>query len=239
MVVLKFTTMRNVHPHTSKTKRRSILFFEIGLICALSFALWAFNITSTSDIVVINPPEPTTVIEDQMLGKIEIVPDELVEILKTTSQPSEQFRIVKNETPIPEPIAPAEPIIPISQDLGKIKIILPPTASSAKPIEAPEVWAAKMPSFPGGQEAMMDFIQKNVKYPGLAIENLIQGRVTVMFVVEKNGEITNIEVVKSVGWGLDDEAIRVVKSMPRWIPGENNYRPVRVKIALPIKFILG
>jgi len=232
--------MRNVHPHTSKTKRRSILFFEIGLICALSFSLWAFNITSTSDLVVMKKEKPSMIIDDERIGEIEIVPDEVVELLQVTKKPTDQIKVVDDKTPIPEPAEPIAPtpIEPISPATGTIKISLPPSASTPAPVEAPEVWVSKMPSFPGGQEAMMNFIQENVNYPSLALENVIQGRVTVMFVVEKNGEITNIEVVKSVGWGLDDEAVRVVKSMPKWIPGENNYRPVRVKVALPIKFVL-
>lgn len=233
--------MRNVHLHTSKTKRRSILFFEIGLICALSFALWAFNYSSeTSDLVVINNEDPTFTIDNERMGEIEIVPDiEEVVVPTDAPQPTDQFKIVDNSTPIPEPAEPTEPkpiLIPSNSNIvvDPNPIVTPDPGEDNKFI----LVASKMPSFPGGEEAMMKYIQKEINYPPLARENGIQGRAVVMFIVEKDGSISNIEVVKPLGWGIDEEAIRMVKSMPNWIPGENNFRPARVKIALPIKFLL-
>lgn len=97
----------------------------------------------------------------------------------------------------------------------------------------------RMPEFPGGQKALLNFLSKNVKYPIIAQENGIQGRVIVQFVVAKNGDIENVEVVRSGGDpSLDKEAVRVIKSMPKWIPGKQRGKPVRVKYTVPVNFIL-
>jgi len=96
----------------------------------------------------------------------------------------------------------------------------------------------EMPQFPGGQEALLEYLAKNVKYPVVAEENGVQGRVILTFIVERDGSITNIKVVKSVDPSLDKEAIRVVKSMPRWVPGKQNGSPVRVEYSVPIVFRL-
>ena len=96
----------------------------------------------------------------------------------------------------------------------------------------------QMPSFPGGDQALMDFLSNNVKYPVVAQENGVQGRVVISFVVEKDGSITDVRVVRSVDPSLDKEAARVVKSMPRWIPGKQNGAAVRVKYNVPVSFRL-
>jgi len=96
----------------------------------------------------------------------------------------------------------------------------------------------QMPSFPGGQGALMQWLGSNIKYPVVAEENGIQGRVIVQFVVEKDGSVTDVKVVKSVDPSLDKEAARVVKSMPKWIPGKQNGAPVRVKYTVPVTFRL-
>ena len=96
----------------------------------------------------------------------------------------------------------------------------------------------QMPSFPGGNEALMKFLSENVKYPVVAQENGVQGRVVVSFVVERDGSITDGKVVRSVDPSLDKEATRVVKSMPNWIPGKQNGAAVRVKYNVPVSFRL-
>lgn len=95
-----------------------------------------------------------------------------------------------------------------------------------------------MPEFPGGEQAMMDFVAKNVTYPKEAMEKEISGRVLVGFIVEKDGSITETEVVKGIGGGCDEEALRVVKAMPKWKPGKQDGKPVRVHFLLPIIFKL-
>ena len=96
----------------------------------------------------------------------------------------------------------------------------------------------QMPSFPGGPSALMQYLSSNIKYPVVAEENGVQGRVVCTFVVEKDGSITDVRVVKSVDPSLDKEAMRVVKSMPKWIPGKQNGSAVRVKYTVPVTFRL-
>lgn len=96
----------------------------------------------------------------------------------------------------------------------------------------------QMPSFPGGEKALMEFLSKNTKYPSVAEENGIQGRVVCTFVVETNGSITDVKVVRAVDPALDREAVRVIKSMPKWIPGKQNGKAVRVKYTVPVNFKL-
>ena len=96
----------------------------------------------------------------------------------------------------------------------------------------------QMPSFPGGQAALMNYLNNNIKYPVIAEENGIQGRVVVQFVVGKDGHISDVKVAKSVDPSLDKEAVRVVKAMPKWIPGKQNGQAVTVRYTLPVTFRL-
>ena len=95
-----------------------------------------------------------------------------------------------------------------------------------------------MPEFPGGVRAMLDFIKKNIQYPEIARKNGIQGRVIVGVVVDKNGSVTNLTILKSIDPYLDKEAIRVISSMPKWTPGVQNGKKVRVKFTVPVSFRL-
>ncbi len=110
----------------------------------------------------------------------------------------------------------------------------PPKEEETKVFDVVEV----MPSFPGGQSALFEYLSKNIKYPVVAEENGVQGRVIVTFVVERNGSITDVQVAKSVDPSLDKEAVRVIKSMPHWIPGKQNGSAVRVKFTVPVTFRL-
>ena len=94
----------------------------------------------------------------------------------------------------------------------------------------------QMPCFPGGQGKLVEFIEENMQYPKECAEKGIYGRVIVAFVVERDGQLSNIRVVKSVHPALDKEALRIVNLMPRWIPGEQNGVTVRVKYIIPIRF---
>ena len=96
----------------------------------------------------------------------------------------------------------------------------------------------QMPSYPGGMGALMQYLSSNIKYPVIAEENGIQGRVICTFVVERDGSITDVRIAKSVDPSLDKEAMRVVSKMPRWIPGKQNGSAVRVKYTLPVTFRL-
>ena len=96
----------------------------------------------------------------------------------------------------------------------------------------------QMPSFPGGDAELMKFLSTHIKYPVVAEENGIQGRVIATFVVERDGSISDVKVIKSVDPSLDKEAIRVLQSMPKWIPGKQNGSAVRVKYTVPVTFRL-
>ncbi len=96
----------------------------------------------------------------------------------------------------------------------------------------------QMPLFPGGDAALMGYLRDNIHYPTVAAENGVQGRVVVGFVVERDGSITDVNVLRSVDPSLDREAMRVVKSMPKWTPGKQNGSAVRVKYQVPVTFRL-
>ena len=118
----------------------------------------------------------------------------------------------------------------------------------AAPVEAPVeeeeeevvfVVVESMPECPGGQQAVFKYLSENVKYPVIAQENGIQGRVICQFVVNRDGSIVDVEVVRSAGdASLDKEAVRVIKSMPKWKPGKQRGKAVRVKYTLPVNFKL-
>ena len=96
----------------------------------------------------------------------------------------------------------------------------------------------EQPSFPGGQGALMQWLSDNIKYPVIAAENGVQGRVTVQFVVSKTGSISDVKVVRGVDPSLDREAVRVVSQMPKWTPGRQNGTTVNVRYTLPVTFRL-
>ena len=96
----------------------------------------------------------------------------------------------------------------------------------------------EQPSFPGGEAALMEYLAKNISYPPMAKESGIQGTVFVTFVVEPNGSVTNVKILRGIGGGCDEEASRVVKNMPGWKAGKQRGKPVRVQFNLPIKFVL-
>ncbi|MCD8740946.1 TonB family protein [Mucilaginibacter roseus] len=94
------------------------------------------------------------------------------------------------------------------------------------------------PAFPGGLAAFGNYLSKNIRYPAVARENNVQGRVFVQFVVERDGSLTDITVLRGIGSGCDEEAVRVLKKSPKWSPGIQNGRPVRVQYTVPIAFNL-
>lgn len=96
----------------------------------------------------------------------------------------------------------------------------------------------KLPVFPGGQDAQNQFMVKNIKYPAEARNRGIQGVVIVSFIVEKDGKITNVTILRNPGGGTADEAQRLVSAMPNWEPGIKNGQPVRVRMQLPVAFRL-
>ena len=187
---------------------------------------------------------------EQEVTKYEVMDDEFlfeeeVEIQQTTQ-----------ETPPPPPPPAVQEVevlnvveddvetdsIEINTEDDKEEVVI------AAPVEAPEeeeeeevifVVVESMPEFPGGQQALFKYLSENVKYPVIAQENGIQGRVICQFVVNKDGSIVDIEVIRSGGDpSLDKEAVRVIKSMPKWKPGKQRGKAVRVKYTVPVNFKL-
>jgi len=137
---------------------------------------------------------------------------------------------VKNKKDIPIVLHPEWETIDSTQSAGDV----------VDPPQEPEVYTVveDMPQFPGGNEAMMQFIRENLVYPKMAKEVGLQGKVICNFTVGKDGEVYNVNVLRGIGYGCDQEAIRVIKMMPKWMPGKQNGKPVNVKFNLPISFKL-
>ena len=110
--------------------------------------------------------------------------------------------------------------------------------SEDKPVETIYNWIEEMPRFPGGDVELMKFFSENLVYPEIAKRAGVEGKVILSFVVDKNGKVFDVEVVKSIGAGCDEEAMRVLKIMPSWIPGKQNSNPVLTRINIPVVFKL-
>jgi len=94
------------------------------------------------------------------------------------------------------------------------------------------------PEFPGGEKARQKYLANNIQYPAIAQKNNIEGIVYVSFIIETDGTLTDIKIIKGIGAGCDEEVVRVIKNMPKWKPGKQNGKTVRVKINMPVKFSL-
>ncbi|RMG19339.1 MAG: TonB family protein [Bacteroidetes bacterium] len=105
-------------------------------------------------------------------------------------------------------------------------------------ITGPLISAEKMPSFPGGEAAMYKFLSRKLRYPRAARENLTEGKVYLQFVVNEDGSISNINVLRGIGYGCDEEAVRVIRQMPKWIPGEQGGQKVPVYYTMRVTFRL-
>jgi periplasmic protein TonB len=166
------------------------------------------------------PPPPPDVVQQQRFVAPIVTSDSVETTMATQDDLSNK----------PNTEAPAEENIEITD-----------TKTQVIEQEAPrEIFTVveEQPTYPGGDEARIKFLQANMKYPEEAKELGVQGKVFVTFVVEVDGSITDVKVLRGIGSGCDDEAVRVVKSMPRWVPGKQRGVPVRVQFNLPINFKL-
>lgn len=182
---------------------------------------------------------------DELQRTVEVIEEEMVEITKQ-EQPKPQppapkpqvtqIEIVDNEEEIEDEI---EIDAEVSQDEVIEEYFAPAEIEEEEIVEA-EIFKVVevMPEFPGGAAKMMEYIQKNMKYPMMARESDIQGRVFVNFVVEPDGSISNVAVLRGIGGGCDEEAVRVVQSMPKWNPGKQRGTAVRCAFTVPIIFKL-
>jgi len=182
------------------------------------------------------PPPPPPEQKPPEVAQVKFLPPE--------PKPDEE---VKQEDPPPK-VEEVENKVISNQDKEGVDA----TEIAAPPVEAPKVVAEvekpredeifttveQNPEFPGGQKEMYGFIGKNLKYPSAAQRANVSGKVFVKFVVERNGSIGDVQVLKGIGFGCDEEAIRVIKSMPKWSPGKQNGREVRVYFTMPIVYQL-
>lgn len=218
-------------------ENKKIISVLIGLVVALGILFVAFE-WSQSDV---------TVYEEALQGAAE-VDEELVDITFRSETPppppppQEQETVLSDVIEIKENTETVETADFSTEDESNKRVEI--QAPIAAPEEEPEdqkkihVIVEKMPEFKGGAEAMNNFLVKNIKYPLIAQENNIQGRVICQFVVNSDGRIVDVVVVRGVEASLDAEAVRVIKSMPPWTPGKQGGKNVRVKYTLPIRFKL-
>jgi len=179
--------------------------------------------------------------------KAENIPEEMIEISRqekppTPPKPPQQtsiIEIVENEIEVEEDI-----IIDVEADQEteiEEYVANPEVSFDVEEIVEEEsifVVVESMPYFPGGDVARITYLNETIKYPKLARESGIQGLVFVTFVVEKDGNISNVRILRGIGGGCDEEAIRVIKNMPKWIPGKQRNASVRVQFNMPIRFVL-
>ena len=197
--------------------------------------------------------QPKKKAEVKQPKKIQVEPEKVVERVKSSIKFTAPVIKKDNEVKPEEELKTQDELMNTKTAIGAIDVkgnddkggeVLKLKEAVAQPEPKPEVEnkvfdvVEQMPSFPGGPSALMKYLSENVKYPVVAQENGVQGRVVVSFVVEKDGHITDVRVVRSVDPSLDKEAARVVKSMPSWIPGKQNGSAVRVKYNVPVSFKL-
>lgn len=150
--------------------------------------------------------------------------------------------VVEEEVPSIEDLKLAEPAAETSEGPGEVVFNEVVDEAVEEPGEDPNMiyTIVEQPAeFPGGMAAMMKFISQNMKYPSQARRMGTEGSVFVEFVVDQAGKIGDAKVIKGIGSGCDEEAVRVVNKMPPWKPGKQNGKPVRVRFVLPLKFVLG
>lgn len=207
-------------------------------------------VTSVAELSALNQPKKKAEVKQKTV-KIE-QPEKVVERVKSSVKFTAPV-IKKDEEVKPEDeLKTQDELMNTKTAIGALDVkgnddangeVLKIKEAVAQPEPKPEVEKVfdvveQMPSFPGGPQALMEWLSNNVKYPVVAQENGVQGRVVVSFVVERDGSITDVKVVRSVDPSLDKEATRVVKAMPHWIPGKQNGQAVRVKYNVPVAFRL-
>ncbi|NTW24720.1 MAG: TonB family protein [Lentimicrobium sp.] len=224
--------MESRKTNSADLERKRPVFFQLGLIIAISAALAAFEWKTPDNRNIILPPrtslEPESEIIEIFAEKKPDIPKPLITTLlkevdnKTKDLPDIEIKTEINPDDKIEPWKLPE-LIPENPDTGEPEIF---------------VVAETMPEFPGGYAALMKYLSDNTKYPVAAREAGITGTVYITFVVETDGSISSIAVLRGVSGGCTEESLRVVSEMPRWNPGKQRGKPVRVSMNLPVKFML-
>ena len=223
------------NPKADLEKRRG-LYLEIGLVTIMVLALAAFEWKSYDQ-------EQIEVVQRTAMDEVEDVIIQTQQEELPPPPPPEQPEVT-TELNVIEDDAESENEVDMSsfqrQEEATNIEITPVKIEEEEEEDEQEIFQVveQDPEFPGGIEALMKYLQQNIKYPQLARENNITGRVYVTFVVEKDGSVTGVRVLRDIGGGCGQEAIRVVKSMPRWTPGKQRGKNVRVQYNLPVNFSL-
>lgn len=211
---------------------KKLMFIQIGLIISLAVTWAVFEIKSYDK----------REIDESLLRQTTVLEEEMVEITKQEQKPqpvelpkqTTQLEIVQDDVEVED--------IEINAEVDQQEVIeeyVAPEIEEEEVVEQ-EIFqiVEEMPSFPGGEQKLLEYVAKNVKYPQIARESGIKGRVFISFVVEPDGSVSNVGVLRGIGGGCDEEAIRVVKNMPKWKPGKQRGKAVRVSYMLPINFQL-
>ncbi len=211
-------------------ERKRTLFFQIGLVIALSLILAAFEwrnqVSKNVHVYQIKGIELET----------EMVPvTRQKEIKPPLPKQYEKFEIVENDETIKDEYLPVN-----TESFEDDEVIFQEFIGVDDELDDEEVYfiADKQPEPPGGFIGLKHYLKKHIKYPVQAVENNIQGKVYVRFTVNKKGKIENVSVFRGVHPLLDKEALRVVNSLPDWKPGEQAGKPVNVSLTIPIVFVL-
>lgn len=207
--------------------------------------------TSVAELSALNQPKKKAEVKQPQKVKLE-QPEKVVERVKSSVKFTAPVIKKDDEVKPEDELKTQDELMNTKTAIGALDVkgnddangeVLKIKEAVAQPEPKPEVEKVfdvveQMPSFPGGPSALMEWLSNNVKYPVVAQENGVQGRVIVSFVVERDGSITDVKVVRGVDPSLDKEASRVVRAMPRWIPGKQNGSAVRVKYNVPVAFRL-
>lgn len=216
---------------------KKTVFLQIGLVIALAVTLAAFEYKSYDKLEVSGFGD----------NKFVDVPEEMVQITQQQNTPpppappatTTVINIVNNDAIVDDDFkidAEADENTQMEQYTAP-KVTTQVVEEEVSEVEIFTV-VEEAPSYPGGDEARIKFLQENIKYPQMARESGIAGTVYVTFVVERDGNVTDVKVMRGIGGGCDEEAIRVIKAMPKWNPGKQRGKPVRVQFNMPIKFTL-
>ncbi len=214
-------------------RRYSGLFTEIGLALALLIMLGAFSYTKHEKVA-----SSLGELED-VVAEEEIIPITRQQEVKPPPPPappkvSEVLNIVEDDVDIEDELEIEDTEADQETEVEIVEIVEEEEEEEAKVF----VIVENMPEFPGGQKGLRKHIAKSVQYPEIAKENGIQGKVYVKFVVNQTGNIEQVKVLRGVDPALDKEAIRVIKSLPKWKPGSQRGKPVKVSFTVPIYFQL-
>ena len=214
---------------SASLENKSHDFLLMGLVVALGFLFIVFE-WSTVDVKKTAP-----IMTDEYFVTEDLVP---VTIQKPNLPPPALAAPPRVIAPVIKPVENNVDVDPVEVVPTDEPITYEPVVTEPEVIDEDiiHVRAEIQPSFPGGPDAMMKFLKENLKFPSICAENGIQGRVVVSFVVNKNGSIEQVEVLSGVHERLDAEAVRVVKLMPTWTPGQMQGHAVRTKFILPVTF---